>query len=130
VLDVLIVDDDADIREMLAFTLGGHGLVTGQAADGAEALARLAQLHAGDAPPCVVLDLMMPGVDGFEVLARMRDEGLAPGAKVLVLSCRGDEAALVRAWELGAVGYLTKPTDPDVLVARIKELVATEAPAA
>jgi DNA-binding response OmpR family regulator len=126
VLDVLIVDDDPDIRDMLAFTLGGHGLPTRQAADGAEALHLLAE----SAPACVVLDLMMPGVDGFEVLARMRDDGLAPDAKVLVLSCRGDETAFVQAWELGATEYLVKPTDPDVLVARIKALVEAQAPAA
>lgn len=123
---MLIVDDDPDIRDMLAFTLAGHGMPTRQAADGAEAL----RLMAEAAPACVVLDLMMPGIDGFGVLARMQDEGLAPDAKVLVLSCRGDETALVKAWELGATEYLVKPTDPDVLVTRIKALVAAHAPAA
>jgi DNA-binding response OmpR family regulator len=120
VADVLIVDDDPDIRQMLAFTLAGHGFGVRQAGDGAAALAELAAA----APDCVVLDLMMPEVDGFEVLARMRDSDVAPRTKVVVLSCRGDEAALVRAWELGADEYLVKPTDPDVLVARIRELAA------
>jgi DNA-binding response OmpR family regulator len=118
---VLLVDDDPDIRQMLAFTLRGHGFEVSQATGGAEALVALA----ADVPDCVVLDLMMPGVDGFEVLDRMRADGLAPDAKVIVLSCRGDEAALVRAWELGADDYLVKPTDPDVLLARIRELAAT-----
>lgn len=118
--DVLIVDDDPDIRQMLAFTLGGHGFATRQAGDGEEAL----RLLTDRAPDCVVLDLMMARVDGFEVLERMRAEGLAPGAKVVVLSCRGDEAALVRAWELGVDEFLVKPTDPDVLVARVRDLAA------
>jgi len=121
VADVLIVDDDPDIRQMLAFTLGGHGFVTRQAADGEDALRQLADR----APDCVVLDLMLPRLDGFEVLARMRADGVTPGVKVVVLSCREDEAALVRAWELGAADYLVKPTDPDVLVARVRELSAT-----
>jgi DNA-binding response OmpR family regulator len=121
--DVLIVDDDPDIRQMLAFSLAGEGFATRQAADGADALRRVAER----APDCMVLDLMMPVLDGFEVLRRMRNDGLAPDAKVVVLSCRGDEAALVRAWELGADEYLVKPTDPDVLVARVREL-STPAP--
>jgi DNA-binding response OmpR family regulator len=121
--DVLIVDDDPDIREMLAFTLSGHGFTTRQAGNGIEALHQLRVAS----PDCLVLDLMMPGLDGFDVLATRRAEGIAVDAKVLVLSCRGDEAAFVRAWELGADEYLVKPTDPDVLVARIRELSATPA---
>jgi len=120
---VLIVDDDPDIRQMLAFTLAGHGFAVRQAGDGEEALACLAEA----APACVVLDLMMPGLDGFEVLARRRASGLAVDAKVVVLSCRSDEAALVRAWELGADAFLVKPTDPDVLVARLRQLAALDA---
>lgn len=119
-VDVLIVDDDPDVRQMLAFTFRGHGFTTRQAADGHEALRRLGE----HAPACVVLDLMMPGLDGFEVLARMRSEAIAPHAKVVVLSCRGDETAFVRAWELGADEYLVKPTDPDVLLARVRDLAA------
>jgi DNA-binding response OmpR family regulator len=115
---VLIVDADPHLRTMLASPGPAHGFAVRQAGDGAAALAELAVAT----PDCVVLDLMMPEVDGFEVLARMRDGAVAPGAKVVVLSCRGDEAALVRAWELGADEYLVKPTDPDVLVARIGEL--------
>lgn len=120
---VLIVDDDPDIREMLAFTLAGHGFAVRQAGDGAEALASLA----ASAPDCVVLDLMLPELDGFGVLASRRDTGLALDAKIVVLSCRSDEAALVRAWELGADAYLVKPTDPDVLVARIRQLAPPDA---
>lgn len=120
--DVLIVDDDPDVRAMLVFALSAHGIATREAADGAEALAALSL-----APPgCVVLDLMMPFVDGFEVLARRREGALAPDTKIVVLSCRGEEASLVRAWELGADEYLVKPTDPDVLAARIRELTSAD----
>lgn len=120
-VDVLIVDDDPDIRQMLAFTLRVHGLTARTAGDGGEALAVLA----ADPPACMVLDLMMSDIDGFTVLERRRDECLAEATKVLVLSCRGDDAAQVRAFELGADGYLVKPTDPDVLLSRIKSLAAT-----
>lgn len=116
--DVLIVDDDPDIRQMLAFTFSSDGFSTRQAASGEEALRMLADR----APDCIVLDLMMPRMDGFDLLARMRAEGLAADAKVIMLSCRSDEGAFVRAWELGADEYLVKPTDPDMLVALVSKL--------
>jgi DNA-binding response OmpR family regulator len=117
-VDVLVVDDDPDIRHMLAFSLEGHGLTVRTAADGDAALRQLA----ADPPACMVLDLMMPDVDGFTVLERLRDDPDAPAVRVLVLSCRSDEAAQARAAELGAAGYLVKPTDPDLLAARIVAL--------
>lgn len=118
VVDVLIVDDDADFRAMLAFALGLDGFDTRQAADADEALVRLSER----APDCMVLDLVMPMFDGFDLLARMRADGVAPDAKVVVLSGRDDEPALVRAWELKVDEFLLKPTDPDVIVAKVRNL--------
>jgi DNA-binding response OmpR family regulator len=117
--EVLIVDDDPDVRTMLAFTLGGHGFSVREANDGDVALDEL-----GDRPPdAMVLDLMMP-FDGFAVLEEMRDRRLAPGTRVVVLTCKADERDLVRGWELGADEYLTKPVDPDHLAARIHQVLA------
>lgn len=74
-----------------------------------------------------MLDLALPLLDGFELLALMRSRDLAPDAKVVVLSGRDDEAALVRAWELGVDAFLLKPVDPDAVVSRVEALIAPSA---
>ena len=120
--EVLLVDDDPDIRGMLAFTLDDYGFTVREAGDGAQAIAAL-ELRA---PDLMVLDLMMPGIDGFGVLAAMRERNLAPETRVLILSCKVDERDLVRGYELGADEYVTKPFDPDGLAATIAGLLAGE----
>ena len=118
--EVLLVDDDPDIRGMLAFTLDDYGFTVREAGDGAQAIAALEV----SAPDLMVLDLMMPGIDGFGVLAAMRERNLAPETRVLILSCKVDERDLVRGYELGADEYVTKPFDPDGLAATIAGLLA------
>ncbi len=110
--DILIVDDDASIRTMLAFVFEDAGYTVVEAADGQEALDALA----ADAPALMVLDLMMPGVDGVEVLRRRERELLAPNTRVLILTAKLDTQDAVWCWELGADEYVTKPVDPDVLL--------------
>jgi two-component system OmpR family response regulator len=121
--EVLIVDDDPDIRVLLAFALEDSGFLVRQAADGAAALEALEQ----KAPDAVVLDVMMPGVDGFGVLRGMRERRLAPDTRVMLLTCKTEERDFLRGWELGAHEYLNKPFDPDALVARLRELLAADA---
>ena len=75
------------------------------------------------APDCLVLDLMMPGIDGFGVLRSKRQLGLAPEARVILLTAKTAERDYVRGWELGADEYLTKPFDPDELLARVAGLL-------
>jgi DNA-binding response OmpR family regulator len=120
--EVLIVDDDPDVRAMLAYTLGGHGFAIREANDGDVALESLIE----DPPDVMVLDLMMP-FDGYAVLEAMRDRGIAPGTRVVVLTCKSDERDLVRGWELGADEYLTKPIDPDHLAAKIHDVLGAGA---
>ena len=119
--EVLVVDDDPDIRAMLVFALEDSGFLVRQAGDGAAALAALEER----APDCMVLDLMMPNVDGFGVLRGRRQKVLAPETRVLILSCKTAERDYVRGWELGADEYLTKPFDPERLIRRVRELLAT-----
>ena len=119
--DVLVVDDDPDIRAMLVFALEDSGFFVRQAGDGAAALAAMEER----APDCIVLDLMMPNVDGFGVLRGRRQKGLAPEARVLILTCKTAERDYVRGWEMGADEYVTKPFDPDRLIAKVRELLAT-----
>ena len=122
--EVLLVDDDPDIRAMLAFTLDDYGFTIREAGDGVQALHALAE----HAPDVMVLDLMMPNIDGFGVLAEMRDRNLAPTTRVLILSCKVDERDFVRGYELGADEYVTKPFDPDGLARVVEKLAAATAP--
>jgi DNA-binding response OmpR family regulator len=119
VREVLIVDDSPDLRGMLAFTLGDLGFTVRQAKDGIEALDELAD----HAPDCIVLDLMMPDMDGFKVLEAMRARKLAPHARVVILSSKDDERALVRGFELKADEFFMKPVDPDLVAHKISALI-------
>src|SRR4051812_22492465 len=110
-LEVLIVDDSPDLRGMLEFTLGDLGYAVRHAKDGNGALAELAS----HAPDCVVLDLMMPDMDGFKVLETMRAQHLAPDARVVILSSKEDESAFTRGFELKADEFFVKPVDPDLV---------------
>ncbi len=117
--EVLIVDDSPDLRGMLAFTLGDLGFSVRQAKDGIAALSELADR----APDCIVLDLMMPDMDGLKLLAEMRARKLAPNARVVILSARDDERTLVRGFELQADEFFMKPVDPDVVAHKISALI-------
>jgi DNA-binding response OmpR family regulator len=109
---VLIVDDDPSIRAMLSYVFDDEGFEVVEAADGREAL----EVLRATPPALMVLDLMMPEVDGVTVLRRRRGEDIAPGTRVLVLTAKTDTKDAVWCWELGADEYLTKPVDPDRLL--------------
>lgn len=113
---ILIVDDEAQIRRALGIALGGHGYVVDQAGDGESALVAIAAHE----PDVVVLDLVMPAMDGFAVLRQVREFSNVP---VIVLSARGQERDKVAALDLGADDYLTKPFGVDELLARIRALL-------
>jgi two-component system alkaline phosphatase synthesis response regulator PhoP len=116
---VLVVDDDASVRGMLGYVLHDEGYVVTEAVDGEEALRELVVA----APDCMVLDLMMPKVDGVEVLRRRRDQNLASRTRVLVLTAKTDPQDAVWCWELGADEFLTKPVDPDRLAREVRLLL-------
>jgi two-component system KDP operon response regulator KdpE len=110
---ILVVDDEAPMRKYLSANLKARGYAVLAAADGAEALQLLAE-HTFD---LLILDLMLPGPDGLAVLAAARRESSVP---VLMLSARGREADKVRALDLGADDYLTKPFGVEELLARVR----------
>ena len=118
--EVLIVDDDPDIRAMLAITLEDFGYEVREAGDGVQALSALES----NPPDAMVLDVMMPSLDGFGVLRELRRRDLAPDTRVMLLTCKTEERDFVRGWELGADEYLTKPFDPDTLVRKLDELLS------
>jgi DNA-binding response OmpR family regulator len=113
---VLIADDDADLRELIAFGLSQAGYLVVKAPDGAAALERFA----AESPDLVVLDINMPGMSGFAVCEAIRRRSRVP---VLMLTVRGEEEDLVRALDLGADDYLTKPFSPRTLLARLRALL-------
>src|SRR3954454_14357643 len=110
--DVLVVDDDPDLRELLVFSLEDDGHTVRVAGDGDEALAALE----AKAPDCLVLDIMMPGLEGFGVLRRPRQQGLSPEMRILIFTCKTAERDFVRFSELGAPENITKPFDPEQVV--------------
>jgi len=113
---VLVVDDDERIRELLAEYLDARGLSVETAADGEEGLARLR----GGGFDLVVLDVMMPGPDGFEVCRRLRAFSDLP---VIMLTARGDDFDRIVGLELGADDYVAKPFNPRELLARINAVL-------
>jgi len=118
--DVLIVDDDVNILEMLGMVFEDAGHRVRVAANGKEALAVLEEIT----PHCMVLDLMMPELDGHGVLRAMRERQLAADTRVLVLTCKVHAGEFIEAWQLGADEYVTKPVDPFQLVERVHTLMA------
>lgn len=116
--DVLVVDDDEIIRGMLGFLFEAEGHHVEQVADGAAALEVLREHQ----PDCMVLDLMMPGMDGMSVLKARHEEGLAPDTRVIVLTAKSGTEDAVWCWEAGADEFLTKPFDPDRLLRLVRDL--------
>lgn len=119
---ILVVDDDAKLRELVREFLEEHGLVTECVASGEVALQRLL----GGTFDCVLLDMMMPGIDGLEVLRRLRHRG--DRVPVIMLTAKGDETDRVVGLEVGADDYVAKPFGPRELVARIKAVVRRSQP--
>ncbi len=119
---VLIVDDDPRITELLRRTLAYEGYSVAVAASGDEALARTLE----HPPDVIVLDVMLPGVDGLEVARRLRAAG--DNVPILMLTARDAVADRVSGLEAGADDYLIKPFAPEELVARIKALLRRSQP--
>lgn len=123
-MKVLVVDDDPELLPLLAFALRQGGWLVVEAASGEQALAAFG----AERPDLVVLDVNLPGIDGFEVLRRLRADGAT--APVLMLTVRGDEEDVVRGLDLGADDYLSKPFSPRTLLARVRALLRRAGPAA
>lgn len=112
-LQVLIVDDEVQIRRFLRISLEAHGYRVYETADGQEGILKTAQLR----PDLVILDLGLPDMDGLEVLKRLREWTQTP---VIILSVRDNDRDKVAALDAGADDYLTKPFSIDELLARIR----------
>ena len=113
---ILVVDDDAHIRQVLTFALGKAGMETAEAGDGEAALEQVER----EKPDLVVLDINMPRMDGLEVCRRLRSAGDLP---ILFLSSRDDEIDRVVGLELGGDDYVVKPFSPREVVARVNAIL-------
>lgn len=112
----LIVDDEKDIRDLVAYNLSKEGFAVLTASDGNDALRQLA----GHKVSLVILDIMMPGMDGFEVCKYIRQHEATANLPVLFLTARSSEVDQIVGLELGADDYIQKPVSPRILVARVK----------
>lgn len=117
---VLVVEDDPDLRELLAFNFESKGFAVETAGDGAEALTLLEETS--DLPDAIVLEILLPDVDGLELLRRCGESERLAEIPTIVLSAVGDEDTVAEAYELGADDYLTKPFSPNELITRVEHL--------
>ena len=115
---VLVADDDSHIVKMFEFMLSMEGYEVVTAANGGEALDQIRR----QAPDVVLLDVMMPFVDGLQVAKCMRDDRLLSRIPVIMITAKAGDEDMWAGWERGVSSYLTKPVDPDVLLAEIRRV--------
>ena len=120
---VLVVDDDDVIRQLITVNLELEGFDVATAIDGQDCLDRVKDVR----PDVITLDVMMPRLDGWEAASRLRADPATAGIKVVLLSARAQEADLERGSRIGVDAYLTKPFDPDELIAVVRRLAGLPA---
>jgi two-component system phosphate regulon response regulator PhoB len=113
---ILVVEDDPDIRELLAYSLGQEGYTILQSPSSEMAL----KIMDETIPDLLVLDVMLPGMDGLELLRLLKSDPEKKAVPVILASAKGEEADVVSGLELGAEDYVTKPFSPRVLLARVR----------
>ena len=113
--EIVIADDDETVREIVEFKLSGSGRDVTAFENGRECWDHL---ETNEPPDLVVLDVMMPGLTGLQVLERIREEDELSTVPVIMLTSRGREEHVIEGIERGATDYMTKPFSPNVLVAR------------
>ncbi|MGN6871046.1 MAG: response regulator transcription factor [Solirubrobacteraceae bacterium] len=116
---ILVADDEEDLRELVTYRLTRSGYQVIGAGDGLQAL----KLAAERTPDLMVLDVMMPKLDGYELTRRVRAEETLRSIPVILLTARGQESDIDRGFEVGADDYLKKPFNPDELVARVRAVL-------
>ena len=120
---VLVVDDDDVIRQLISVNLELEGFDVVTAFDGQDCLDKVKEVQ----PAVITLDIMMPRLDGWEAASRLRADPETAGIKVVLLSARAQEADLQRGDRIGVDAYLTKPFDPDELIATVRRLAGLPA---
>jgi two-component system phosphate regulon response regulator PhoB len=116
---ILVVDDEEDILELVRFHLAREGYQLVLAASGEEALKKAGR----EALDLIVLDLMLPGLDGLEVAKALKNDAKTKAVPIIMLTAKGEDADVVSGLEIGADDYITKPFSPRVLTARVKAVL-------
>jgi two-component system phosphate regulon response regulator PhoB len=116
---ILVVDDEEDILELVKYNLEREGFQITCAESGEKAL----KSARNERPDLIVLDLMLPGIDGLEVARQLKQDLKTAGISIVMLTAKGEEADIVTGLELGADDYITKPFSPRVLIARVKAVL-------
>lgn len=116
---LLIIEDEEDITELVGYNLAKEGYQVAIRMNGEEGLMAARML----APALIVLDLMLPGIDGLEVCRLLKQDERTRQIAIVMLTARGEEADIVTGLELGADDYITKPFSPKVLVARVRSVL-------
>ncbi|OHB68130.1 MAG: DNA-binding response regulator [Planctomycetes bacterium RBG_13_62_9] len=116
---ILVVDDEEDIRELVALNLGREGYRVVGCETGEQAL----KLARSQPPDLIVLDLMLPGMDGLEVCRALKRDAQTQPIPIVMLTAKSEEADIVTGLELGADDYITKPFSGKVLVARVRRIL-------
>jgi len=120
---ILAVDDEEDILELLDYNLSKEGYRVLRVASGEKAL----DIASSEKPDLIILDLMLPGLDGLDVCRKLKVDRNTSGIPIVMLTAKGEEADIVLGLELGAEDYVTKPFSPRVLVARVRAVLRRQA---
>lgn len=116
---VLVVEDEEDIAELVRYNLEAAGFSVSLATTGEQGLAMASR----DLPDLVLLDLMLPSIDGLEVCRRLRSSATTASTPIIMVTARGEESDVVRGLEMGADDYVAKPFSPRVLIARVQSVL-------
>jgi two-component system, OmpR family, alkaline phosphatase synthesis response regulator PhoP len=116
---ILVVDDEEDILELITFNLFREGYKVFTADNGEKAI----KIAKSEIPDMIILDLMLPGIDGLEVARVLKSRDNTKAIPIIMLSAKGDESDIVSGLELGADDYITKPFSPKILIARIRAVL-------
>ena len=116
---ILVVEDDADIMELIRFNCEKEGFVTLAAASAEEALRAVERVSLA----LIMVDIMLPGIDGLALCRVLKSNVMTRGVPIIMVSAKGEEADIVAGLEQGAEDYITKPFSPRVLIARLKAVL-------
>lgn len=116
---IIVVEDEPDIQDVIRYNLEREGFVVSSALDGEEGLTMIR----AKAPNLVVLDLMLPGIDGLEICRQLKKDPQTESIPIVIVTAKGEESDVILGLGLGADDYIAKPFSPKVLVARVKAVL-------